>query len=308
MGASLKDHYDRKIIYSTDREHKSLYEWSLQEFDADGNKVGRDWIPWQWTLYFKAQDISLHENWRTSDRYPADESKGRRETTEHQFIRASLYPHANDRWPPSYSMLGTDRRVSRFDLYIEEIPGDQEERCVIYGIVSYTTEIDFRDVTDDDSLSIYFHVHSETFRRYAERVASGEVDSLTVRIGRVAGFYSDWSPSITTDKIKILTSDQSHVVEGLPDDFPLPRLGEMGEAELYFVRDVKLPLPEPEPDGLEDIDPEEPLMDRAALLEARREKRAESTMKVIQSLRVAAWTIAVLLLVLLLRVQTQSGS
>lgn len=301
MGASLENHYDRKIIYSTDREHKNLYDWSLQELDADGNKVGRDWIPWEWTLYFKAKDISLRENWGTSDRYPVDKSKEERETKERRFVRASLYPDANDRWPPSYSMLGTDRKVSRFELYIEEIPDDQEERCTTYGIVSYTTEIDFRDVTDDDSLSIYFHVHAEAFRHYAQRVASGEIDSLTVRIGSVAGFYSDWSPGITTDKIRILTKDRDHIVEDLPDDFPLRRLGEVGEAELYFAREVKLRLPAPEPDEPEDIGPDERPVNRTALLEAEREKRAQDMVKVIQSLRIAAWIIAALLLAMLFK-------
>ncbi len=300
-GASLEDHYDRKIVFSTDREHKNLYEWSLQELDADGNRVGRDWIPWQWTLYFKAKDVSLRENWSTSERYPVDESKGKRETKERRFIRASLSPDTNDRWPPSYSMLGTDRTVSRFDLYIEEIPDNQEERCTTYGIVSYTTEIDFRDVTNDDSLSIYFHVHAKAFQHHAQRIASGEVDSLTVRIRRVSGFYSDWSPGITTDKIKILTEDRSHVVEGLPDDFPLRRLGEVGEAELYFAREVKFPLPAAEPNEPEDLDLEERPVDRMALLEAAREKRTQNTVEVIQSLRIAAWTIAALLVVMLFK-------
>jgi hypothetical protein len=303
MGADLDHHYDRKIIYSTDREHKSLYEWSLKELDAEGQQVGRDWIPWSWTLYFKAKDISLRESWSTQDRYPIDETKGKREAKERKFIRAELYPDSHDRWPPTYSMLGTDRKVSKFILHIEQISDDQDERCTADGIVSYTTEIDFRDVTDDDSLWIYFHFHAATFAHYAQRITSGEVDSLTVRIGHVAGFYSDWSPSITTDKIRILTADREHKVEGVPEDVTLRRLGEVGEAELYFARETKLPLPAPEPDEANDIDlgPDDRPVDRTALLEIAREKRAQETVKLIENLRIAAWVVAALLLALLFK-------
>jgi len=296
-------HLDRKIIYSTEREHKSLYKWSLKELDAEGQQVGRDWIPWQWTLYFKAKNISLQESWKTEDRYPADEAKGQRETKERKFIRAELYPDSHIRCAPSYSMLGTDRSVSKFMLQIEEIPDDQEERCTAYGIVSYTTEIDFRDVTDEDSLWIYFHVHASTFAHYAQRITSDEVDSLTVRIGEVDGFYSDWSPSITTDKIRVLTDGREHKVEDVPEDFELGRLGEVGEAELYFVREKKLPLPAADPEEVDDIDFDHdgPPVDRTALVEIAREKRAMETVKLLQNLRIAAWVAAGALLVLIFK-------
>ncbi len=39
-------------------ELKSLYSWSLQEFRADGQKaVGGAFIPWPWSLYYRATDF-----------------------------------------------------------------------------------------------------------------------------------------------------------------------------------------------------------------------------------------------------------
>lgn len=301
MGASLESHYNRKIIYSTDREHKNLYDWSLQEFDQDGNKVGRDWIPWEWTLYFKATDISLRETWRTSDRYPADAAKGKRETKERRFVRATLSPDEAGRWPPSYSMLGTDRKVTRFNLYIEEVPDQEEERCTTYGIVSYTTEVDFRDITDEDSLTIYFHVHAKAFERIAARVAAGQVDGLTIRISNVAGFYSDWSPGITTDKIRILTADRHHVVEELPEDFPLRRLGDVGDAELAFSRESNLPLPTAEINETEILNSGEVEPARAPRDVSTTHGLNQGAVKALQSLRLPAWLIAALLFALLLK-------
>lgn len=305
----MDHHYDRRIIFSTDREYKNLYPWSLKELDAEGGQLGRDWIPWSWTLYFKAKDISLRETWSTQDRYPVDPSKGKSEAKERKFIRAELYPDAQVRWPPSYSMLGTDRNVSKFFLHIEQIPDDEDERCTAYGVVSYTTEIDFRDVTDDDSLWIYFHFHAATFARYAQRITSAEVDSLTVRVGSVAGFYSDWSPSSTTDNIRILTADSEHKVEGVPEDVTLHRLGEVGEAELYFARETKLRLFNPEPDEADEADKVDNAnlvladwpADQTVPMEIDREKLARETLKLIQNIRIATWVVVALLVALLIR-------
>lgn len=309
MGADL-DHFDRRIVFSPESEHKSLYEWSLNELDAEGKPMGRDWIPWSWTLYFKAKEILLHEGWKISDRYPSDETTGKRETENRKFIQAELFPFSHSRWPPTFSMLGTDRNMSKFVLRIEQIPDDEEERCIVDGYVSYTTEIDFRDVSEDDALWFYFHLHAATFADFAERVASGKVDGLTVRVGRVAGFYSDWSPSITAENIRILTAHGEHKVEGVPENVTLRRLGEVGEAELYFSREATLSGPAKESDEAEEVDSgldEQPLNaelelnDQTSQLEFAREKRAQETVRLIKSLRTAAWAAAALLLALLFK-------
>jgi hypothetical protein len=296
LEAGLENHFSNKVIYSTDREHKNLYQWSLQEIDADGKKLGSDWIPWSWTLRFKAKDISLRENWSISERYPKDETKGKMETKERRVIAATLCPDAYHDWPPSYSMLGTDRRVDSIHLHIEEISDDDEERCIAYGNVSYTTEIDFRESIQEDALSFYFYVHANKFRYFAKRITSGQVDSLVFSVGHVSGFYSRWSPGISTDQIKILTEDSDHVVEELPDGFTIRRLGEVGKVELNFARAVELPPLATDNDST-DIDLGEQTGNDAALARTAREKRAEDTAKVVQSLRIVAWIIAALLLI-----------
>ena len=50
-------------------------------------------------------------------------------------------------------------------------------------------------------------------------------------ISRVSGFYSNWSPSIFTNFIKVLTD--SHKIEGFDDSFKIPFLiGEVGSFRL----------------------------------------------------------------------------
>jgi hypothetical protein len=54
-------HIDRRVILNQDSEFKNLYKWSLQEFDADGKKLGSDQIPWNWHLYFTASELTVSD-------------------------------------------------------------------------------------------------------------------------------------------------------------------------------------------------------------------------------------------------------
>ena len=57
---SLDTHIDYELKYSTDVEHSSLHKWCIREFDSDGNQIGRDLMPWRYSLWFRAEDISYN--------------------------------------------------------------------------------------------------------------------------------------------------------------------------------------------------------------------------------------------------------
>ena len=92
-----------------------------------------------------------------------------------------------------------------------------------------------------------------------------------------------------------------HEVQGARDAVPLPRLGEVEEGELFLATKFDLALepayPDNEPDEPEEIREDGRPVDRTAQLEAVRDNRAQETLKMITSLRMAAWVIAALLLI-----------
>jgi hypothetical protein len=45
-------HIDRKVVLSEESEFKNLYKWSLQELDENGKQIGRNLVPWSWSLNF----------------------------------------------------------------------------------------------------------------------------------------------------------------------------------------------------------------------------------------------------------------
>jgi hypothetical protein len=240
----LNFHLDGRVVLRTDPEYKNLYSWMLQEFDANGKQVGRDWVPWDCDLYFTASDLRVNDTIAIEPTHTFGmEPDGGKRVRQRHSISATLHPgdsrrpERRRRCEPSYSMFGTNREISDIGLHIETLgEGETEERCVALGSVSYTADFDFRDETQPDFIVFHLYVRPETFARYIEKLNSGAVDEVVFRSSKVLGFYSDWSPSITTDKIKVLTSGGEHKVE-VPNGCEIvpPRLGKVLEAELLHL-------------------------------------------------------------------------
>jgi hypothetical protein len=77
---------------------------------------------------------------------------------------------------------------------------------MIYAIPSYDSEdSEFRKKTEDDYFGIDIYIHEDELKDIVQAVESKTADSIVLRISRVSGFYSHWSPTIITSNIKILT-------------------------------------------------------------------------------------------------------
>lgn len=306
----MEHHLDRRVALSEDSEYKNLYKWSLQELDEEGAKIGRDLIPWDWGLDFTATELSYSDGLTIEPDYLSDDEELPIVTKQKRFIRAKLRPGSPQEWhryrQTSYSMFGTDRTITAFELFIEPLTDEEaRDRCTGWGSVSYTMDIDFRDETTEDTVIFYLYVRPETFEHYVQMVRAGEIDAAVLYIKRVAGFYSDWSPAISTNSIKVLTNyEKDHPVE-IPEGSEIvpPRLGEVDEVSLTLVRKLTLEQPTPEPDeddGWQDEDEFAEAPPDKALVAAQHSAKANAqTVALLTSLRTAAWAIAALLLLIL---------
>jgi hypothetical protein len=254
-------HLERGLRLITEPEHKSLYSWAISEIDAEGRQVGDDQIPWEWTLNFTAtscvlsDSIDIDPKFRMGDTTPAPP-----EVVQRQFIRATLHPgHPRDDGSffreTMFAMFGTDRIIKRFQLEIHPIADPtKQEKCTAWGSVSYTTDIDFRNETMDDCIVFYLHVKPETFARYGAKVAHGLVDEMILSVKSVAGIYSEWSPSISTGNVKVLTrGDEQKITLPPGHQFEPPRLGQVGGAELFINRRLEFRKRVPELKAVEEV-------------------------------------------------------
>ena len=313
-------HLERGLRLHTEPEHKSLYKWAINEIDADGKQIGRDQIPWEWSLYFTATSCELSDRIEITqplnfkfkvtmqDGTVTERESGGKETVDRrQAIHVQLrsgdsragYGHKE---PATFKMFGTDRTIKNFQLDIFQLtdPAEQE-RCTAWGCPSYTSEgAAFIDETIDDSFIFYLAVKPEAFARYLEKITNGAVDEIVFRVGKVDGFYSEWSPSWATDRVKVLTADREHKVTAPPDSqLEPPRLGQVGEFALFINRKLEFDSQASEPEagdtGTERAAPNNKL---GSAVDAQ-------TVPLLRSLRravwVVAWLLALILIVLLLR-------
>jgi hypothetical protein len=307
-------HLDRKIRLSEESEYKSLYTWFLFEI-GDGARNGYAQIPWEWSLYFTVSDIRLISTLSIGERFDTRKNGDPPEINEREFIRAKLTPNnARDYASTSYSMFGTSRVIQEFELCVYQRDDDKPDDCSAWGSPSYTTDFDFRDETIEDTLQFYVHLRPERFARFAKKIAEKSLSEATLRATNVNGFYAPWSPAITTHYIKVLTSERAQAVE-VPEGSKIepPRLGRIGELELYFSSELTLRVAAPEEDQDEQYsDPDDDYEGGEALSGSRPVvgATAEQTvvpladpamLKLLRSLRTAAWIIALLLFVSLIR-------
>jgi hypothetical protein len=203
-------------------------------------------------------------------------------------------------------MLGTARKITDFSLSICTLPEEMtSESCQAWGSVSYTSEVDFRDQTADDAVIFYLYVRPETFALYAQAIADRQIDAAVLRVRGVDGFYSDWSPSISTYDVKVLTASKEHAVE-MEEGCEIipPRLGRVQQVELDLRRTCSCdPKPDDEPgDDLFDHDEHSVSGDQPHSAAVRTTAAAQaSIVKLLGSLRMAAWVIAVLLVLIVLK-------
>ncbi|RUW30284.1 hypothetical protein [Mesorhizobium sp. M1E.F.Ca.ET.041.01.1.1] len=231
-----------KIFLNPKSEYNSLYKWSLQEVDDNG-AAGEHYIPWRFSLYFTATEINIIESIGAQDDGNPDSAM---KVNVERRITATLVPgdvrDSSDRHNTVYSMFRTGRIISDFQLSIEPLNEvDQRRNGKVWGTVSYSIEIDFRDLVTPDTIVFYLYVDMDTFERLERKISASQIDQAVVRVGRVEGFYAEWSPEISTSFVKVLTEGSEHDVE-IPEgcDVNPPRLGTLGEIQLYLRRANKL--------------------------------------------------------------------
>ena len=238
----MEYHIDNRVVLSTEREHKSLYSWSIKEFDERGKQIGGDQIPWEWSLNFEVIELSSVHGVQIKTADGISDEEERTQTVEiTEALHGKLRPSVERRRAGAYSLFGTQRLIEDFGLFIYKAAGDVGESCRLWGSPSYTSDWDFQDVTEPDSVQIYIYLSPEKFDQVMTLVKLPVATSGVVRLKGVSGFYSEWSPSIRTDSIKILANSKDQRLQNPEQlDFDPPALGYVQEFQISFRQDLPL--------------------------------------------------------------------
>lgn len=242
----------------------------------------------------------IKPDYRKAEPYP-------QRLTDDRLIRAQLRPSVfgdeNDwrRRKPRFSMFGTNRVIEEFVLDIRPSNAEGREHaegCWVRGGVSYTSEDgDFRQRTEQDVLVFTLTVRPDAFALYAAMITQVAVTDLTFRVSSVQGFYSEWSPAISADHVKVLAAGDAQPLEPKVEGIDPPRLGDIGDVDVNFIRRLVLERKPPAPDEVEGEIAEGPLVET----QPQGSALADPTLiKTIRGLKRAVWIVALLLVAILL--------
>jgi hypothetical protein len=258
----MEFHLERAIRQKpTDEiEHKGLYSKALTELDDRGAQVGHDMIPWVWTTSFLATEFIVQDSLRYETVGMLGDEHGELQSSRRTTIQARLHPGSMregsifDR-EPTYRFFGTDRVIKGWQLHILPTETKEKEGCTAWGSVSYDSETDFRTETTTDIVTFYLMVNHSLYDRYLWNIAQGLANQLALSVGHVDGFYSEWSPGISTRDIKVLAGSEHKIEDG--DGTEWPRLAKVGKAEFYMNGRFDLSRHPPGIDEDQDVSGEE---------------------------------------------------
>ena len=136
-------------------------------------------------------------------------------------------------------MFGTARKIEELSLSIYPKSAAEIDDCRAFGGVSYTRDADFRNETNPDYLGFALYIREEAFAQIASKISQRAIGGGTLRVDGVEGFYSDWSPSISTGHVKVLTSGKMDHRVQIPEGCEIvpPRLGKVGDFDLTLWSD-----------------------------------------------------------------------
>jgi hypothetical protein len=238
--------YNTSKIIKLKKSDHSLYRWSLNEIDDDGQVYG-DMIPMDGRFYFTASELQVHKTIKFEDRSWDKTSNDDIKKEQRSFITGNLFSGIfidglNLKEKVSYSMFGTDRSINSFKLHIFQVDSQMEEKYYLDASLSHDYENeDSIKKTDDDYIGICLFLTDSKFNELIKSINNNQINNLNISISMVDGFYSSWSPSIHTIFIKVLT--KSHKIENVEEtknlNFP-PKTGQIGDFSISWHSENQL--------------------------------------------------------------------
>jgi hypothetical protein len=300
---------DKKITINDNTKHSSLYNWCLNEYDTNGTKGERDLIPWNYDLYFTGSSLKVVNELFYEPKYDEEYNEKKFDESNKRSVIIGKFHSGLCRDGEyltdevTYSMFGTNRKFNDFEVRITASETNVEI-CRVDGCPSYAYEVDFSDKIAKDYVQLNLNINLDKFNKLLDLIEAKKVDSAVLRLGNVSGFYSDWSPSISTSFVKILTN--AHKISN-SESIPIvtPVLGDIGEFSLSLITVNKLNV---KIDNLnfdidkafEQIEVEEVFDDDAhSSVTINNIENSDLTAKAVDKLKLPLWLIFIVLVLLL---------
>jgi len=216
---------DRQTKVSSKSEFPRLYSWFIQELNEDGSTASDPQVPWDGNSFFNIKNIN----------YCLEMNNGanERQVNWDEYFYAKMLPSEDGSVVTNYSMFGTDRVIKDIRLYIKAAAEGAAEACRVLGGVSYAYESDFEMKETPDYLYVIVSLSPEQFKNIKETLSGNRKIIGSLLLSGVAGFYSEWSPSIRASEVKVLVDKRDQNLKFDSDNgIELPKIGQVEKFRL----------------------------------------------------------------------------
>ena len=227
---------DFDVSLFKETKHPNQDKWCLREHKDDGAQNGPDLIPSDTFVEFQATAIQISRLITAGD-----------ESSDEPIIFATLEAggYRGVQWiAPSISMLGTKRYIKEVNVTVRKVEDPSEEGAYASGTVAFEGIVNNEHPSWSDSLSFDVRLGSEKFDSIFNLIQKNEVDSLTLTVRKVEGFYEEEYRFGHLDAIKVLASADDQGLE-LDEVWRtiVPKLGKVGEFWVRVERNLSPRMP-----------------------------------------------------------------
>ncbi len=165
-------------------------------------------------------------------------------------------------------------------------------------------KLTLKDDITPDCIEISIGLKDDDYQEIAERIKDKTINSYFITLDNVKGFYSPWSPQVSTPEIKVLTQEHEVNIDenALPDDYELPRLGNVGSFTMIsrFAYELSKEDKTEEDDIDEPIDSIVPLSTSERIQEETKQELSKLLSLIQNQQKYLFWGFIVLIIVILI--------
>lgn len=217
--------FEKTLSFVDKPRNPGLYKDALMEIAEDGTKQIDQYIPWRWSCCFVASRVNYISNF--------NKTFGELEKDKRIVIEMIPDDSAQRFSAPNYSFFGTDRKIEKFSLAISQ---GKNDILTCFSIPSITVEgPECLDETTEDFVGFEYTVDAKSFSELCDLVLNGFISNIKFSVSGVRGFYSVWTPSVTTDRIKIWSDKGPDVSLKKEDRKRYQRFGRQNNFEDYHL-------------------------------------------------------------------------
>lgn len=215
--------------------------FALREVNAEGGSKNILYFPWRYFVNFAAKTFHIERDISYETDIVVQGGLASRTLSKKcdEAIVAGLVPLGyHPSFPQEICLFGEEEPIKQFRLFIKEKSSDRSpdnaDRVMAFPGVTID-EIAFQE-KQEASLVISIFLDPQEYQKMLKCLIHRGIGEAGLRV-KADGFYSEWTPSYVTRKLKVLVDDKKYhlILNETKHNIPVPRLGPVFKFSFKYV-------------------------------------------------------------------------